>query len=144
MPSQRDIPRLIARWLFYIGCVWALILVPCLGIAAISVPFGLLSLDLRPLVLVVYIAAGYLIWIGWFWRSRHRGSLIVSAAFWLCSALFNSIFLIWGLATKPEQLAGEFFHLNAYNLWWWIAASIGSIVALCYEIILSEQDDTVA
>ena len=144
MRSQRDIPRLIARWLFYIGCIWALILVPCLGFAAFSAPFGLLSLDLRPLVLVVYIITGYLVWIGWFWRSRNRRPLIVSAAFWLCSALFNSIFIIWGLATKPEQSVGEFFHLDAFNLWWWIAASVGSTIALCYEFILSEHDDTVA
>jgi hypothetical protein len=144
MPTQRDIPRRIASWLFYIGCIWALILVPCLGIAAFSVPFGLLSLDLRPLMLVVYIATGYLIWIGWFWRSRQRGPLVVSAVLWVCSALFNSMFLIWGLATRPGQLAGELFQLDAFILWWWIAACTCSLIALCYEIILSKQDDAVA
>ena len=142
MPLQHDIPRRIARWLFYIGCIWALILVPCFVIAIVSVPFDLLSLDLRPLVLVVYIPAGYLIWIGWFWRSRHRGPLIVSVAFWICSVLFNAIFIILGLATKPGELVGTFF--SNPLLWWWIIAIVGSIVALCYEIILSEQDDTVA
>jgi hypothetical protein len=143
MPTKRDIPRLIARWLFYIGCFWALFLIPCFAIAVFGVPFGLLSLDLRPLLLVVYIPIGYLIWIGWLWRSLRRAPLIVSVVFWLCSALFNSIFLIWDLATKPEQFAGEFFHLN-FGLWWWIAATVGSLIALCYEIILSERDDTVA
>ena len=57
MSKRRDIPERIAKWLFYIGCVWAFILVPCLIIAAVGVPFGLASLDLRPLLLVLYIVA---------------------------------------------------------------------------------------
>lgn len=108
MSTQRDTPKLIAKWLFYIGCVWAFILVPCLVIATFSAPFGLLSLDLRPLMLAVYIVTGYLIWLGWFWRSRYRGPLVVSAGLWLCSATFNSAFIIWGLATHPERLIEAF------------------------------------
>lgn len=137
MPTKCDTPKRIARWLFYIGCIWAFILVPCFIIAAVGVPFGLLSLDLRPLMLAAYIVAGYLIWLGWFWRSRYRGPLVISAGFWLCSAIFNSAPLVWGVATHFERLAEAIFSPFSY---WWIGTTVCSIVALYQEVIISEQE----
>jgi len=138
IPTQRDIPGLIARWLFRLGFIWAIILIPCLIIAV----FSLLSFEMAPFVIVVYILAGYLVWIGWCWRSRLRRTLRASAAFWLGSTLFNSIFIIWCFSRTPGRLlSGLFFDFHAFNLWWGLVSSICSLIALYYEFKSSKYDN---
>ena len=136
---QRDIPGQIARWLFRIGFIWAVILIPCFIVALSTLP----SLQVFAFGLVVYILAGYSVWIGWRWRSHQRRTLQASVAFWLISALFNGVFVIWFIATTPASLEA-LFHFDALHLWWGIAASICSLVALYYELTQPKNDNTLA
>jgi hypothetical protein len=126
MQNKRDIPALIARWLFRLGFIWAVFLIPftvlsCLGMVTESVSRWWMSSS--------YLLAGYFVWIGWRWRSRQLRALKYCVLFWLGSAGFNLIFLV---PLMREDLDGL---LNPFGLWWSIA-TLASTVALIFELRL--------
>jgi hypothetical protein len=137
MTTQRDIPGSIAKWLFRIGIIWAVILVPFTIVAFLSV-FGR---GLRFWQLGFYFLIGFAVWGGWWWRSRQRRSLRAVAAFWFFSAAFNSGFIVYLIATESQWTKILAFDESAFYLWWWIAATVASLVALAFEFAL-QRDET--
>ena len=140
MQTSRDIPGRIARWLFRIGIVWAVILVPFTIVSFLSV-FGRGTSFWQ---LGVYCLFGLAVWFGWRWRSRQRRALKFSAVLWLTSAAFNSAFIVYLIATEAQWRKILIFDETAFYLWWWLAATMASLVAFAFEFTLpNDQTRTV-
>jgi hypothetical protein len=139
MPTQRDIPGRIAQWLFRIGIIWAVILVPFTIVAFLSV-FGRGTGFWQ---LGIYALVGFGVWGGWRWRSRQRRSLRAAAAFWLFSAAFNSAFVVYLIATESQWSKILIYDQTAFYAWWWIAVTMASLVAFGFEFTL-QRDETPA
>jgi hypothetical protein len=134
MQTSQDIPARIAWWLFWLGVGWAVYLAP---ITLFSVLAGLVFW--RWLVFCVYLLAGYSVWIGWRWRSRQRRAFRASSAFWLSSALFNLIFIIF-LSTLQDSD----WSMVLGGGCWSIVASVASLIAFYFEFRLPRYENTVA
>lgn len=129
MPVQRDIPGNIARLLFRVGIIWAIILAP---FAILSfLPVFSRGESLWPLG--VYLLCGVGVWGGWYWRSQRQPPLRISAAFWIFSAVFNSAFIIVLVVTQSQWLNILIHDETAFYLWWWMAATLASMVAFAFE-----------
>jgi hypothetical protein len=124
MPIQSDVPGNIALWLFRLGIIWAIALVP---LTIVLFPLG------------VYGLVGLAVWLGWRWRSNERPALRVAAAFWLFSAAFNVAFVAYFIATGPHWTRVLFYDQTAYLCWWWLAATLASLVALAFEFPLQRH-----
>lgn len=129
MTTQRDIPGNIARWLFRIGIIWAVILL----LPTVGALLSAFDRAWRMWLLGVYFLVGYGVWIGWRWRSRQCRALVASAAFWLFSAAFNSAFIVLLIATESQWPKILIFDETAFYGWWWIAVTLASLVALAFE-----------
>jgi hypothetical protein len=136
MQTPQDIPARIARWLFWLGVFWAVYLAPYTLIFVLGVFMESASRWILP---CVYLLAGYSVWIGWRWRSQQRRAFRVSSAFWLASALFNLIFVIF-LAAQEDAHWSLVFVVGS----WSIVASIASLVALYFEFRLPRYENNVA
>ena len=135
MPIQSDISGQIARWLFRLGIIWAIILVPITIFLFLPSRSGM---GLWPLG--IYILIGFAVWLGWRWRSKERPALRVAVAFWLFSAAFNSSFVIYFIANGPHWTRVLLYDQTAYFAWWWIAASLASLVAFAFEFTLHKRE----
>jgi len=87
----------------------------------------------------LYLLAGYSVWIGWRWRSRQRRVLRATSAFWLASALFNSIFVVF-IAVQEDS---DWSAVLIFGCWS-IVALVASLVALYFEFRLPRYESTVA
>jgi hypothetical protein len=136
MTSSRDIPGRIAQWLFRIGILWAVILVPLTLVSFLSV-FGR---GMSFWQVGVYCLIGFAVWFGWRWRSRQRRPLRSSAALWLASAAFNSAFIVYLVGTEAQWRKIFIFDELAFYLWWWLAATVASLVAFALEFTLPNDE----
>jgi hypothetical protein len=138
MRIKNDIPGRIARWLFTLGFFWA-------GIAVVPTILSLGSLLDKGASLwrlAVYLLIGYGVWAGWLWRSRQARTLRVSAALWLFSAAWNSLF-VFLLSTASQEPKILFFEGDSLFLWWWIAATIASLVAFILEFSFERESPSI-
>ena len=139
MTTQRDIPGHIARWLFRIGIIWAVILaLPTVG-ALLSV----FDSVWRMWQIGIHLLIGFVVWIGWRWRSRGPRRLVASIVFWLFSAAYNFALIVLLIATESEWAKILIFDETAFYCWWWIAVTLASLVAFAFEFTL-QQDETSA
>jgi hypothetical protein len=136
MTTQRDIPGRIAKWLFRIGIIWAVILAPVTVVALMSA----FDRVWRWWPFAIYILVGFGVWFGWRWRSRGRRALGLSAAFWLFSAAFNSAFVVHIIVTESQWPKILIYDQTAFYSWWWIAVTIASLVAFCFEFTLQRKE----
>jgi hypothetical protein len=132
MQNKRDIPALIARWLFRIGFVWAICLIPFTVLSGLGVIAESFS---RWWVLCVFLLTGYSVWIGWRWRSRQMRALKFSVLFWLSSAVYNFLFLI-----PLVRDTGTFLVLFHPVSLWWSIATVASLMALLFEFRLPRHE----
>jgi hypothetical protein len=140
--DKQDIPGQVARWLFRIGTVWAVLLIPITTLVCAITPFALVVCLTghhsfgRPeqWLICPYLISGYAIWIGWGWRSRKPRNLMMCALFWLVSAGFNVM--------QPVHI-----WMDSHSLWtllyppplWGSLATVGSLVALSFEFGMSRR-----
>lgn len=132
-PSRKQlIPQWIAFALLVGGLFFAIILTVMLPVVAIIGAWGAAA----------YFAFGYLVYYGWFWRTRHTPSKIVAMLIWLGSFVVNIlpwIFILhqehWHLpALRGFQTFGA-LGFGFITFGWWLAASAFSIVALICEFL---------
>jgi hypothetical protein len=131
MQMPQDIPARIARWLFWLGVVWAVYLAPFTLFSIFEVFLNSHFLKIRWVLFGIYLLAGYSVWIGWRWRGRQRRAFKVSSAFWLASACFNLIFVVF-LASVQNSDWPLVLGVGS----WSVVASVASIVALFFEFRL--------
>ena len=145
--NKRDLPGQIARWLFRIGAVWAVLLVPVTIICCAVFPFALVVCLTQhhsfgrweQWLICPYLLSGYAVWIGWGWRSRKPGNLMICILFWLASACFNVM--------QPVHI-----WMDSHSLWallyppplWGSVVTIGSLVALLFEFGVSRHENQTA
>jgi hypothetical protein len=136
MSKSRDIPRRIARLLFIVGIFWALFLIlPTLA----SIGLGFTN-GSRPWLVATYLLCGFVVWGGWHWRSRQLRPLSRSLGLWLVSLVVNALFLVV-LVVTDERWAQILIHDQmAFALWWWIFASVLSLVAFAFEFRLPRYE----
>ena len=91
-------------------------------------------------LLGIYCLIGFAVWLGWRWRGRQRLALRVAAVFWVFSAAFNSSFVIYFIANGPHWTRVLLYDQTAYFAWWWIAASLASLVAFAFEFTLHKHE----
>lgn len=139
-PAEKngDVSGWIARWLFRIGTIWAVILIPITAVSGLIFVMGIEGLFLgmplkstdRGWLIGPYLLAGYGIWLGWGWRSRKPGNLLLCCLFWLTSAAFNVMepIHIW-------QDSHNFLDLLFPPPLWGIITTIGSLAALISEFV---------
>ena len=127
MITQPDVPRRIARVLFVLGTVWAIILAPMFA--------GIFERDAwRAWPITVYMICGYGVWFGWFWRSFRHPSRRLSVVIWVSSAVMNLVSLgCLIIAAGKQALRAFLFEDIAFYYWWGLAVAIASLVALCFE-----------
>ncbi len=136
MPHQTDVSGQIARWLFRLGIVWAIILIPVTVFLFLPSPVGGSFW-----LLGIYCLIGFAVWLGWRWRSRDsQPALRVAAVFWVFSAAFNSSFVIYFIAIGAHWTRVLLYDQTAYFAWWWIAASLASLVAFAFEFTLLKRE----
>lgn len=150
MKTQNDIPRKIAGWLFVIGSPWAILLAP---IVISGLFFSQSSRGWAPFMkdIALYLLVGFGVWLGWLWRGRRKRSLSMAAAFWLFSAAYNSaLFVLVVVKMRPSARTNwtqwmEIFIPRDWTIlyvWWWIIATLASLVALLFEFALSRDEQT--
>ena len=129
-----DTPRLIARWLFRIGIIWAVILViPTIGFLVTNPVWGFLG---------YYWLTGFMVWLGWWWRSRGQRKLGPSVALWVFSLIHHLAFVVGMVAmlilTEDRWLQALYQAFvtddMAFYSWYWIALSVVSVTALVAEL----------
>ncbi|MFO0914782.1 MAG: hypothetical protein U0795_17620 [Pirellulales bacterium] len=125
MNNPRDIPRRIARFLFIVGVFWGLVLVvPTIASIGLSFQRGF-----RGWIIVGYLLSGFAVWGGWLWRSRQLRSLEGSVGLWVSSFVVNAAFPVILVATQSRWPQIFLHDEMRFLLWWWILASVLSVVA---------------
>jgi hypothetical protein len=121
-----DISGKIAKVLFTLGILWAVVLAP----------FWIVSL-LAPRywgVTLYILCGGYGVWWGWFRRGWREMSRRQALALWMSSIGVNSFWPVF-LWREYAQRSLDVFELSraALLFWFWITAIIASLIALCFE-----------
>lgn len=131
---RRDIPGLLARWLFRIGTIWAVVLLPVtVMVCFVFTVFVLAGLGTGKsmgggAMLCPYLLTGYALWVGWGWRSRKPRNVVMCVLFWLASAGFNVM--------QPVHIWMETHSVLALLFpppLWGIVATGASLTALVFE-----------
>jgi hypothetical protein len=135
MTIQTDIPGHIARWLFRLGIVWAIILVPVTIVLILPSRRGG-----GLLLLALYYLIGFAVWLGWRWRGHQRLTRRDATIFWLFSAAYNSSFIIYFIANGAHWTRVMLYDQTAYFAWWWVVATLASLVALVFEFRLGSYE----
>lgn len=136
MNNPRDIPRRIARFLFILGIFWALFLIlPTLASIGLSFQRGG-----RWSLAAAYLLCGFAVWGGWRWRSRQLRSLPASVGLWIASLLVNAVFLVVLIADEGRWPQVFIRDQMAFVLWWWLLASVLSLVAGVCEFKVSRHE----
>jgi hypothetical protein len=125
MYHPRDIPRRIARFLFIVGIFWALLLIlPTLASIGLSFQRGG-----RSWMGATYLLCGFAVWGGWHWRSRQLRSLPTSVVLWGASLVVNAVCLVLLVADEDRWPQILIHDEMAFMFWWWVIASVLSLVA---------------
>ena len=138
--AHHDIPQRIARLMFFIGILWALFLV----VPLVAMTSMIFLAGPKPLPMMLHIFCGYAVWMGWFWRSRRLRSLFSSSLLWSCSFIVNATFIIHAFPTGPQWQRVFYDDPMALMFFWWLIASLLSLVALAYEFKLSRKETRAA
>ena len=144
---QRDIPGVLAKWLFRIGTIGAVIQIPItffvllytiaflIGGLIYGKPYGVS----KEMLICPYLLAGYAVWVGWGWRSRKPRNMKICVLFWLASAGFYLMLPvhIW----MDSESTGDFFG-DLWNpfLLWYIGVTSVSLIALLLEFFIPRYD----
>lgn len=145
--GRHDIPGQIAKWLFRVGTIWAVLLIPVTLIFCAIIPFALLACltghhsfgKPEQWLLCPYLISGYAIWIGWGWRSRQPRNIVMCILFWLLSAGFNVM--------QPLH-----FWMDSHDVWvllyppplWGIVATTGALAGILFEFSTSRYANRAA
>ena len=134
MQNQSDLPAVIAKWLFRLGCFWALILIYGLWPVLVMLRYN----QSIPWRLICGLLPGFGVWCGWYWRSRRRRRLNPSAIFWSISAAYNLLGSAFWVVINM-QWGNSFVSWDSVYFWWWAAVSIASLAALRLEFTISRE-----